>query len=333
MTGTAGCPKHMTFGPCGGVRPDLGCELGTGPCPFATAPLVPWTGPPGPAALPGALAGGGPVVLADLTNPPYDARALARLTRTLAGSCDALLLGQHHDTPDFPPTLLAMLVRDAGGRPWVTLTCRDRNRVVLEQDLAGLAAAGADAVFCVTGDARAPGMRPDATQVFDLDGTRLAALAARTGPAAVVPESPDAPPRDLRPARLAQKQRAGAGAAVLNHVASPARVAAFVAGARRHGATLPVLAGVAVVTDERGARTLQGYPGLELDPEVVATVLAAPDPVEAGIEAATDEAVALLAVDGVAGVNLSGKGTSGSDERGAEIKAEVGRRIRDRTGA
>ena len=51
---------------------------------------------------------------------------------------------------------------------WTTLACRDRNRVVLEQELAGLAAVGVDGVLCVTGDGRGreraagrhPGVRP-----------------------------------------------------------------------------------------------------------------------------------------------------------------------------
>ncbi|WP_224388403.1 methylenetetrahydrofolate reductase [Pseudonocardia sp. ICBG1293] len=322
------CPKRMQFGPCGGVRPDHGCELGTGPCPFAAAPLVPWTGPAVRPVRPSAFDGDGPVVLTDLTSPPYDPVALRRIVATTAAGCDAVLVGQHHDAPDFPPTMLAALVREAGARPWVTLTCRDRNRVVLEQDVAGLAAAGADAVFCVTGDARGPGVRPDVTQVFDLDGTRLAALAAAAGMAAVVPEAPDAAPVALRPARLAQKQRAGAGAAVLNHAASPRRVARFTAAARAYGASLPVVAGVAVFTDEQGARTLAAFPGLGLDAAAVEAVLGAPDPVEAGIAAATAEALELLAVDGVDGVNLSGRGTSAGDDAAAEIKAEIGRRIR-----
>ena len=330
------CPKRMVYGPCGGVRDDLSCELGTPVCPFTDGPTVPWAGPAPPShPVPGAWerSGGRPIVLADLTVPPYDAASLARCTTTLAGSCDALLVGQYHDQPDFPPTLLAALIREAGGHPWVTLSCRDRNRVVLEQDLAGLAAVGVDAVFCVTGDARAPGVRADVTQVFDLDGPRLAGLASAAGLPVAVPESPDAPPRPARPARLAEKQRAGAGAAVLNHLGSADRVAAFTSAARAAGVDLPVVAGVAVYTDEQCARTLQAFPGLDLDPDRVEAVLCAVDPVEAGIEAAVAEAGELLAVDGVAGVNLSGRGTSGGSERSAEIKAEIGRRIRGLTAA
>ena len=69
-------------------------------------------------------------------------------------------------------------------------------------------------------------MRPEVTQVFDLDGTRLAALASEHG-AVAVPETPAAAPTALRPARLVEKQRAGAQVAVLNHVRTAAEVAAF----------------------------------------------------------------------------------------------------------
>ena len=47
------CPKHMHYGPCGGVRDDLSCELGDRPCPFAVGPLPEWTGgDPAPAPPP-----------------------------------------------------------------------------------------------------------------------------------------------------------------------------------------------------------------------------------------------------------------------------------------
>ena len=39
------CPKHMVYGPCGGVRPDLRCELDDRRCPFVDRPLVRWAGP------------------------------------------------------------------------------------------------------------------------------------------------------------------------------------------------------------------------------------------------------------------------------------------------
>ncbi len=328
----ADCPKSMTYGPCGGVRDDLRCEMAEHVCTFADLDEPrPWSAEPAAgtptSALLTALATGR-ALLSDLTLPSYDAKALASLVAVMSDSCDAFLVGEHQNRPDFPPTVIAALVREAGGVPWMTLACRDRNRVVLEQEVAGLGLVGADGVLCVTGDGRAPGVRPGVTQVFDLDGTELAALAAQRGLAVAVPESPEAAPQHLRPGRLVQKQRAGAHLAVLNHVGRAERLAVFVAEARAQGLTIPVVAGVAVYTDEPSARVLQRFPGLHVDGASVERVLAADDVREAGIAAAVDEALALLAIDGISGVNLSGRGSSMSEADGAEVKAEVGHRIR-----
>lgn len=330
MPELAQCPKRMHYGPCGGVREDLRCEMADHPCPFVEAgEVVAWTGPP--VAPRSELDPARAMVLTDFTVRPYDVESVAAVGAALSGSCDGVLVGEHHNRPDFPPSLMTHLLTDAGLPAWVTLTCRDRNRVVLEQELAGLAAAGAAGVLCVTGDGRAHDVRPDVTQVFDIDSTRLAAMAAPTGLGVAVAESPDAPPIGLRPLRLREKQRAGAQVCLLNHVRSPARVASFVAAARESGVTLPVIAGVAVYTDERSARALS-LPGLGLDPVAVQRVLEASDPVEAGIAAAVEEAVALLAVDGVMGVNLSGLASGRGEVLAAEIKAEVGKAVRQEVG-
>ncbi len=319
------CPKRMTFGPCGGVHPDGRCEMRPGPCAFpevvlwpsGSTPLVP--APQSPAA---------PLILTDFSCAPYDPVDVAATATALSASCDAVLVGEHQNRPDFPPTLMGRLLLDAGVTPWITLSCRDRNRVVLEQELRGLSLLGVHTVLCVTGDGRAYDVRPDVTQTFDLDGPRLVELATSLGMTAAVPETPTAPPVAGRPLRLVQKQRAGARVAVLNHVCTPELIARFMSDARAAGLTIPVLAAVAVFTDEVSAAVLQGLPGLALDPDVVERVLAAPDPVEAGIEAAVAEARALLAIDGVDGVNVSGLASAAGTRAGAQIKAEVGARIR-----
>ena len=330
-TPAAGCPKRMVFGPCGGVRDDGRCELAEHPCAFLDAPLVRWPGPAVQPTTPSTLldrAERGPVVLADLTVTPFDPGSVRRVVGVLAPVADGLLIGEHANRPDFPPTMFAAEVIAEGGRVWTTLACRDRNRVVLEQELAGLAAVGVDGVLCVTGDGRGASVRPGVTQVFDLDGVRLAALAAGMGLPVAVPESPEAPPVALRSARVAEKQRAGAQLCVLNHVRSAGRVADFVAAARAAGATLPFVAAVAVYTDEPSARVLQRFPGLHLDDAVVESVLAAPDPRAAGVAAAVAEARALLAIPGVVGVNLSGAGSANGVDDGAAVKAEVAALLR-----
>jgi methylenetetrahydrofolate reductase (NADPH) len=311
------------MGPCGGVRPDGQCEMQSAPCAFPA--VVRWPGADVEAVPPPAV----PRVLTDLTTPAFDLAGLDRVAAIVAPASDAVLVGEHHNRPDHPPVLVARRLLAAGVRPWITLACRDRNRVVLEQELRGLGEVGVDTVLCVTGDGRGPDVRPGVTQVFDLDGPRLAALATSIGLSAAVPETPTAPPVTGRPARLVEKQRAGAAVAVLNHVPTTSGVADFVRAARAVGLVIPVIAGVAVYTDPRSASALQSLPGLDLDQVTVAEVLADPDPVGAGIAAAVAEARALLAIDGVAGVNLSGLASDRGYEVAAEIKAEVARRIRE----
>ncbi|WP_238888452.1 methylenetetrahydrofolate reductase C-terminal domain-containing protein [Mycobacterium sp. IDR2000157661] len=321
-SGTLACPKKMLFGPCGGVRPDGQCEMRDGPCAFPS--VVAWTGlEPRPTPVPA------PTVLTDFSCMPFDEADVAATAGVLAPSCDAVLVGEHQNKPDFPPTMMARLLLDAGVTPWITLSCRDRNRVVLEQELRGLRSLGATTVFCVTGDGRGYDVRSDVTQTFDLDGPRLVALAASLGMTAAVPETPTAPPVPARPGRLVEKQRAGASLAVLNHVPYPHLVADFMATARSAGLAIPVIAAVAVFTDEVSAAVLQGLPGLDLDQEVVEQVLGAADPVAAGIAAAITEARALLSVEGVEGVNVSGLASASGARAGAEIKAEVGRLIKE----
>lgn len=316
----------MTYGPCGGVRPDGGCEMAPYPCVFLTLEHL----PPVPEPAIDRAEVQVPLVLTDLSVPPADAVTLLATARRLAPSCDAMLVGDHQDRPDFPPSVLARMLADAGARPWITLACRDRNRIVLESELQGLHHDGLATVLCLTGDGRAYHVRPEVTQVFDLEGIRLATLAASLGVPVAVVETPSAPPVRLRPERLVRKEQAGASVAVLNHVRSVDQVAAFLNAARAAGLTIPVLACVAVFTDERSAAGLTALPGLEIEPATVSAVLAAPDPVEAGIEAALAEAEALLRIEGVAGVNLSGMASARGVAYAADVQAEIGVRVRNR---
>ena len=239
----------MTYGPCGGVGADGGCEVDGRACAFVAAPLPEWGSAassvrelnPRARALAARLADGR-VVVADFPARPLDRESLGACARTLAG-VDAVLLGDSpRERVQFPPAYRARLVQDEGATAWVGLNARDRNRVALEAELGALADLQAAAVHCVTGDHPAVGGRADAAAVFDLDSTRLTALAAHCGAVVSVGESPAAPPQARRPARLLSKERAGASVCFVNHCGGPGSVAKFVHAARARGVTTAMIA-------------------------------------------------------------------------------------------
>ena len=355
------CPKHMVYGPCAGVTVEGACEVDAElPCPFVDAPTVRWAGPDATAApadgaaaprprapgadeaarathvsasgatgTAGALAAGWsatrPFVLADLPTAPLDRSALLLSADLLADGVDAVLIGDHPGARvQFPPSYRTLLLRDRGVAVWAGLNCRDRNRVALEGELAALADAGAAAVHCVTGDHTAIGHRPDAAPVFDLDATRLAAAARAAGLLVSVAESPSAPPVERRPARLAEKVRAGAQVCIVNHAGGRAPVAEFVAA----GPEIPYIACVPVVLGPAQARLLAAFPGLVLPPGFLAGILDAPDPAVAGIDAAVRLAEELLDLPGVRGVDLGAVPVKGEEAATCRALATVGRALR-----
>jgi len=319
----------MVFGPCGGVRPGGACEVDTRPCPFVETPAPSW---PAGASVALRLDDGwprtSPLVICDARPSAPTLSAAAAMARAHEGWCDAVLLGDHHDRVDLPASLIASACLEAGIRPWVTLTCRDRNAVALEGELAACSAVGVREVHCVTGDARAAHIRPDTTEVFDLDSLRLVQLARTFDLTVSVAESPLAEPVGRRPARAADKSRAGASWCFLNVGVGAARAAAFVTSAREAGSTMRFVACIAVFTDEPGASRLAGLPGVILEESAVRRVLGAGDPVQAGIEEAVMSARQALAVDGIDAVDLSGPASTASDAERVAVMRAVAERVR-----
>ncbi len=327
------CPKRMTYGPCAGVTPDGDCEVPGVPCPFVRGHLPIWDGamiqmeditPAGHAFL--GLLERRPVIVTDMPAAPVNADSIRRVADALVGAADAVLLGDHGGARvQFPPAYRAMLVRQAGLEPWVGLNCRDRNRVALEGELAALEHANVAGVHALTGDHPMSGHRPDAMPVFDLDSTRLAALARRSGVLVSVAESPLAIPIVERPQRLAQKVRAGAHVCFVNHAGFSQTVGDFVAQARSLGADVPFIAGVAVITSPEGARQIQGFRNLVLPPGYLEGILGVHDTRRAGIAAAIKLGEAMLAQPGVRGLNLSSVPEPGREVELAQDLAEVAR--------
>src|ERR1700751_1340341 len=75
------------------------------------------------------------------------------------------------------PLAVAIALKQLGMEPVMQLTCRDRNRLALEAELAGAALHGIENVLCLTGDDVTAGDEPEAKPVFDLDSVQLLATA------------------------------------------------------------------------------------------------------------------------------------------------------------
>lgn len=336
----------MEYGPCGGVEFDGTCEVADHRCVFLDEPTVRWHGVisdrpvgaadpvPEPVASVGAepmrekLRAGG-VVVADFPARALDADSLDACAGVLEGHVDAVLAGDAGSARvQFPPAYRAALIQSRGVAVWTGFNCRDRNRVAMEGELAALAHAGVAGVHCVTGDHTATGSRPDATPVFDLDSTEATSLARRAGHLVSVGEAPATPPIERRPERLVEKIRAGAEVCFVNHAGGAAPVAAFLSRAADLGARAWYIPCIPIVVDRGSAELLRSFTTLVLPEGYLEGILDANDPFEAGISAAVDLAHRFFAIDGVAGVNLSGGAAPGRELWFAEALARIGDELR-----
>jgi 5,10-methylenetetrahydrofolate reductase len=328
----------MDFGPCGGVEFDGSCEVAPHPCVFLGTPTVLWQDVATPPARRSAgsermdeLLRERAIVVADFPAAALSASSIAECAAAMVGSVDAVLAGDSGaERVQFPPAYRAHLIQSAGLPVWTGLNCRDRNRVALEGELAALALVGVAGIHCVTGDHTLTGSRPDAAPVFDLDSTELAALASAAGLLVSVGEAPATPPVEKRPARLLEKQHAGAEICFVNHSGGVEPVREFIAAARALGATVGFIPCIPIVTDRESAELLESFTTLVLPAGYLDGILVAetPDAVRAaGIAAAVALGEGFLALDGVVGVNLSGGAGPGQAVAFAEALAEVGRAL------
>src|ERR671926_989669 len=71
------------------------------------------------------------------------------------------------------PLAVAIALKQLGMEPIMQLTCRDRNRLALEAEIAGAALHGIENILCLTGDDVTAGDEPETRRVFDLDAIQL----------------------------------------------------------------------------------------------------------------------------------------------------------------
>ncbi|RLK47375.1 methylenetetrahydrofolate reductase C-terminal domain-containing protein [Microbacterium telephonicum] len=338
-TRIAGCPKSMTYGPCGGVNGDGTCEVDPTPCVFLHRDLpIRWSAEPpagGPAEVAttagrelSAIAAKRPLVFTGFPVRALRSDAVGPSAEALTGSTDAVLSGDAgRARVQFPPSYRAALIGATGLRLWMGFNTRDRNRTALERELRSLRALGVAGVHCVTGDHTQTGDRPDARPVFDLESTTTLPRAAGLGILTSFAESPAAPPLAERGARVAEKQRAGGRMCLTQYAGDAEEVAAFVALCRRAGATAPVLPGVPLVVDREGARLLASFHAAKLPSGFIDRLFAARDVRAEGIRLAVEYGRALIETGVVGGVVIAGGARPGGEAAYAADLATVARAL------
>jgi methylenetetrahydrofolate reductase (NADPH) len=216
------------------------------------------------------------------------------------------------------PLAVAIALKQLGMEPVMQLTCRDRNRLALEAELAGAALHGIENICCLTGDDVTAGDEPEARRVFDLDSIQLLALGRtmmngtylsgrKIDPAphfflgAV--ENAGAPPYDHRVDRALKKVRAGARFLQLQVSFRPEQLEAFVQ--ERLASQCALLPSICLVRSPKALRYIDEHvPGIEVPAAIIERCENAADPEAECFEVACELAEHARSLPGVAGLHL-----------------------------
>lgn len=270
-----------------------------------------------------ALAAGRLVVTAELGATANTLDAVAGYCAPMAPYLDAINATDNTAAhAHASPLALALALQQAGHEPVLQLTCRDRNRLALQSELAGAALHGIENVCCLTGDDVTAGDEPEARRVFDLDSPQLLAVARGLAagrylsgrPLTPPPrfflgavENPGAPPYEQRVARAWTKARAGARFLQLQLCFEPERLERFVAEAGRTGLAdeVALLPSVVILRSARALRFVdEKVPGISVPAGTLARVAAAADEEAEAFELAAELASHALSLPGVRGLHL-----------------------------
>src|SRR3954452_11636992 len=220
------------------------------------------------------------------------------------------------------PLAVAIALRQLGMEPAMQLTCRDRNRLALQADIAGAALHGIENICCLTGDDVTAGNEPEARRVFDLDSIQLIGVAEGmrrgeylSGKKIDPPlqlfigavENPGAPPYDYRVDRASKKVRAGAQFLQLQCGFIPEQLEYFMRGAVETGLAeqCAILPSILLVRTAKSLRFIEAkVPGIQVPEATIARCENAADPEAECFELACELAEHARSLPGVAVLHL-----------------------------
>ena len=334
------CPKDMVYGPCGGVSLSGTCEVDRSklctwhdhidkiPAELIEALPDKYDKPMQSGSRFEQVLRSGEFAVSCELNPhdSADATAIVEYAKTIAPYIDAGHISDNSlASPHMCGLAVAALVQEFID-PILHMTCRDRNRLMLQADLLGAHALGTKNILCITGDHPRLGDHANAKPVFDLDAIRWIETAVNlrnqsafldgerrlaTPPHVFIggAAAPSAPPLALRPHRLARKLTAGADFIVTQLVFDMQMLRDFMAGVRALGLDKKthILVGVGALNSPGMARAInKGTPGVVIPPELIKRLAGVPQHKRKaeGIKICVEQIEELKEMPGISGIDI-----------------------------
>ncbi len=265
------------------------------------------------------------VITAEITPPvSCDAGDLLHKALPLGGLADAVNVTDGASARAHLSALIAaaILVRE-GIEPILQLACRDRNRIALQAELMGAAAADVRNLLCLTGDDPSAGDQPETKAVFDVDAATLTRMARDLRDKNELPsgrqvggtaqfflgaaDMPIDPPPGWQPDRLAAKIAAGAEFAQTQFCMDAGIVRRYARRLAETPATSAIflLIGIAPLRSAKSARWMkQHLYGTIIADAFIERLERAADPAAEGERICVELIEELADVAGVAGVHI-----------------------------
>jgi methylenetetrahydrofolate reductase (NADPH) len=292
------------------------------------------------------IAAGQFVMTAEVTPPVTFSRdELLDKALPLKGLADAVNLTDGAGArPHMSALMSAAFLMQNGIEPVLQLTCRDRNRIALQSELMGAAAAGIHNLLMLRGDDPTAGDQPDTKPVFDLDSRGLLDLARRLRDQGELPtgkkvsgraaffigtaDSPVDPQPGWEPKGLAAKLAAGAQFAQTQFCMDAGVARRYVARLAEHGLDrkVPLLIGVAPLRSAKSARWMkEKLFGTIMPDAVIDRMEKASDPIAEGIRIAVELIGELSQIPNIGGVHIM---APMNDEAVPQVITEARKRLK-----
>jgi methylenetetrahydrofolate reductase (NADPH) len=238
----------------------------------------------------------------------------------------------------------AYILQENGIEPIMQFTCRDRNRIAIQNDLLGAAALDLRNLLVLRGDDPKQGDQPDAKPVFDLETKTLLQTAVSIRDKGELPhgrkvtgnpnyflgaaEAPTDPKPDWQPTGLKTKIEAGAQFAQTQFCMDIGVVRRYMQ--RLHEAGIPddfyIIIGIAPMKTAKSGRWMKkNLFGTIIPDEMIDRMERAADPLKEGQKICIEYMQELAEVPGVAGVHIM---APNNDESIPEVISGFGRRNR-----